>query len=176
MSDGKTRVIQAAIAAAAAGITSALIALVSYYEGERLTAYKDPIGIPTICYGHTGPDVKLGMRVSHDQCIVWLRQDLARARVQVDRCYNTTALSQGQIDALTSAMFNIGPGRADVKDGLCELKNGNQPRLRQYSNAGRCRDAADQFTNWANAGGHPLPGLVKRRRAERDMYIRDCKP
>lgn len=174
MSDVKLKVVATATGVIATSITAALLALTKPAEGERRTAYQDPVGIPTICYGHTGPDVKLGMRATAAQCEAWLIQDLKEAQTLVDRCYDRSKLTQPQHDALTDAMFNIGPGKAGVKDGLCELKRGGWPRIRKFANSGACRAAADEFLSWSNAGGKRLPGLVKRNEARRAMYLGGC--
>jgi len=180
MSDVKTTLIATTTAIIAAGITSALLNLTRSAEGKVLPVYKDPVGIPTVCYGHTGLDVKPGMRATDVQCEAWLRQDLMHAQALVDRCFDKTRLSQAQHDALTDAMFNIGPGRAGVKDGLCELKRGGPSTLRRLVNSGQCRAAADQFLYWSNAVDQHgvkkrLPGLVARNEKRRAMFLQDCQ-
>ena len=62
----------------AAGAISIATAVVSYYEGYKPSAYRDPVGIPTICYGHTAT-ARLGQTLSQTECTALLQQDLGEA-------------------------------------------------------------------------------------------------
>lgn len=136
-------------------------ALVCASEGRYLTAYADAAGVPTIGYGHTR-GVKLGDTCSVQQADMWLTQDLEDAAAAVASLV-TVPLSQGQFDALTDFVFNMGAAR---------LKGST---LLQLLNAGRVFAAADQFKLWVHAKVNVqdvvLPGLVKRRAAEAAMFL-----
>lgn len=131
--------------------------LIKRHEGLRLNAYLDAVGVPTIGYGHTGQDVHLGLTITEHQADALLRQDVREAEdcieanVQVD-------LTQGQFDALCSFVFNLGCG-AFIRSTLLRLLNDGD-----YAGAGQ------QFGRWVNAGGQPLPGLVKRRGDELALF------
>lgn len=142
--------------------------LVAYYEGYVPNSYADPIGIPTACYGHTGPEVRLGQRYTRAECEALLAGDLAAANTIVHRCI-TVAMLPHQEAALTSFAYNVGAGRKGVKDGLCELRNGRQPYIRRMANAGQWAQACAGLMDWTSANGIKLRGLVKRRAAERAM-------
>lgn len=131
--------------------------LIKSYESLSLKAYRDSGGVPTIGWGSTR-GVRMGMQISQEQAESRLRDDLHTAESAVNR-YVTVPLSQHQFDALVSLTFNIGTG-AFQKSTLLRLLN-----------AGRYSDAADQFRRWNKANGRVLPGLVKRRAAERALFL-----
>lgn len=128
------------------------------HEGLRLTAYPDPAsgGDPwTIGYGSTS-GVKRGMVITQAQADARLSADVARFETAVNRlCPITT---QGQFDALVSFAFNL--GEQSLKEST----------LRRKHNDGDYAGAADEFARWRFASGKEMPGLVKRRAAEADIY------
>lgn len=132
-------------------------ALIKRFEGLRLEAYLCPAGIPTVGYGHTG-DVKLGMKITEHQADVILDLDLERFEECVERLAPKT--NDNQFSALVSFAFNLGEA-ALTKSTL--LKH---VRARRYA------DAAAQFMQWKYAAGKVLPGLVKRRAAERELFLK----
>jgi Phage-related lysozyme (muraminidase) len=136
--------------------SQACIDLVKASEGCRLTAYRDSVGILTIGYGSTG-GIKPGQTITQEQAEAMLVDDLDAAAEAVGKLV-TVPLTQGQFDALTDFAFNLGAGR--LRDST----------LLRLLNQGRYGEAAVQFKFWVMAGGHPLPGLVKRRAAERAMF------
>lgn len=127
-------------------------------EGLLLVAYKCPAGIWTIGYGHT-KGVRPGMRINTRMAERFLREDVTEAEGYVKRLA-TVPLTQGQFDALVSFVFNLGP------DGL-----GGSTLLKKL-NAGDYAGAAGEFGKWVNGGKplRPLPGLVRRRAKERDLF------
>lgn len=136
-------------------------ALVVQSEGRRLTAYADSVGVPTIGYGHTR-GVKLGDTCSVQQADIWLTQDLEDAAAVVATLVKVP-LTQGQFDALTDFVFNLGGKRLGESTLLILL------------NTGRKDAAADQLDRWVHGkvDGKDvvLPGLVKRRAAEKAMFL-----
>lgn len=138
-----------------AGVVLALAATVAvYFEGYIPTTYADPVGIPTICYGHTGPDVTPGRTATAEECSALLEQDLAVAYASVKRCITSPMLPH-QAAALTSAAYNAGP----------KIVCGST--LQKLANAGDWNGACAQLDRWVWASGRKLPGLIKRRAAER---------
>lgn len=130
------------------------------FEGDVLTAYPDPAtkGDPwTIGVGHTGPDVKKGMVINAAQSDALLTEDLAKFEAGVRKL--APICTQGQFDALVSFSFNVGLGSL-----------ASSTLLRMH-NEGKHAGAADQFLRWDKAAGKQMPGLTKRRRAEREMYL-----
>lgn len=133
------------------------INLVKRFEGLELKAYRDSVGILTIGYGHTHA-VKAGDIITGEQADAFLREDLQVAELTINTNVKVK-LTQGQFDALVSFVFNLGSGNF-VKSTLIRKLN-----------AGDYAGAADEFGKWVNAGGKKLPGLVKRRAAEREVFL-----
>lgn len=133
------------------------INLVKRFEGLQLKAYKDSVGVLTIGYGHTHA-VKAGDMITGVQADAFLREDLQVAELTVNTNVKVK-LTQGQFDALVSFVFNLGSGNF-VKSTLIKKLN-----------AGDYAGAADEFGKWVNAGGKKLSGLVKRRAAEREVFL-----
>ena len=132
--------------------------LIMHYEGVKLTAYQDSVGIWTIGIGHTGPDVKQGQIITEAQALELLQDDVQTAEDCIDALVNVD-LSQGQFDALVSFVFNLG----------CKAFKGST--LLSMVNAGRFQEAAKQFDRWCHAGGVVLAGLQKRRAAEEALFL-----
>lgn len=130
----------------------------AYWEGYSPTGYSDPVGIPTVCWGHTGPDVRVDMVMSLEQCKETFEKDLLIAAASVQRCI-TRPLSVGQAAAFTSFTFNVG-GRAFCNSTLVRLFN-----------AGREEDACNQMSRWVFAKGVRLRGLERRRVSEVSMCL-----
>lgn len=135
--------------------------LIEDAEGCRLQAYLCPAGVPTIGIGHT-KGVRLGMTCTREQAQQWLVEDLASAESDIARLVKVP-LTQGQFDALASFIFNMGGD-----------KFAHSTLLRML-NDGRVFAAAAQFKLWVNSNGVALPGLVKRRAAETELFLKDVK-
>ncbi len=138
-------------------------------EGLYLTSYKCPAGIWTIGWGHTG-DVQPGMKITKHQAEVILEHDLQRFEEMVDNAV-MVPLNANQFSALVSFAFNVGPGAKDKKDGFVMLKSGKPSSLLRKLNASAYLSAAEEFNKWVHGGGKILPGLVKRRAAERALFL-----
>ncbi|MHB0805997.1 lysozyme [Stutzerimonas nitrititolerans] len=132
------------------------IDLIKSFEGLRLTAYDDGVGVQTIGYGHT-KGVKPGMKITENWAEELLRDDLAEFEAAVNGLVKVR-LCQHQFDALVSLVFNIGPGAF------------SDSTLLRLLNAGLYDDAALQFVRWNKGGGKVLSGLTRRRMAERKLF------
>lgn len=164
----KTKLLVGAVAIAMA------LPVVTKWEGTRNTAYLDHIGIPTICTGHTGPEVKLGMKATNAQCEAWLKEDLQEAYDTTQRCV-PGYVPQSVRAAYTSFTFNVGPGKTGVKDGMCVLKSGRVPMHVRQLQEGNWRGACDTLMLWANAGGTASKGVRNRRVDEVKLCYRDIQ-
>ncbi|HTF64490.1 MAG TPA: lysozyme [Edaphobacter sp.] len=132
--------------------------LIKQFEGLRLTAYQDSVKTWTVGYGHTGSDVH-SLTITRDEAEDLLLQDVKEAEHAVNSLVTHVVLKQGQFDALVDFVFNL--GAAALHDStLLRLVN-----AREFDNA------ADQFLRWDHAGGKVLPGLTKRREAERELFL-----
>lgn len=141
----------------AAGAVSIAAAVVSFYEGYEPTAYMDPVGIPTICYGHTAT-VRMGQTLSRSECAELLERDLGSAFATVDRRVRVD-LPPPTRAALASFVYNVGPG------------NFSRSTLLRKLNAGDLYGACHELSRWVYAGGRKLNGLVKRRATERELCL-----
>jgi lysozyme len=142
-------------------ISEAGIALIKESEELRLEAYPDPAtgGEPwTIGWGHTGPGIEPGMKISESAAEGYLKADLETVEKCIANCVSVN-LTQGQYDALCSFVFNL---------GCIALRNSTL--LRKF-NAGDDIGAAEEFKKWSHAGGKVLAGLVTRRAKEAEMFL-----
>ena len=134
------------------------IELIKKFEGCVLKAYKCPAGIWTIGYGHTS-NVKKGQTITQEQAENYLKQDLNRFEISVNNLVNVR-LNQNQFDALVSFCYNLGSGN---------LKNST---LLKLLNKKDYTGAAEEFDRWVYASGKKLSGLVKRRAAEKELFLK----
>jgi lysozyme len=140
--------------------------LIKPWEGRSLTSYLDIVGILTVCDGHTGQVEQ--RRYTEAECDRLFDSDLGEAWRTVSRCY-TGPMQPYQAAALMSLAYRTGPGAPGHKDGVCWLKSGRQPTIRQLANAGDWAGACAQFVYWVSAGGKRVKGLENRARAERKL-------
>lgn len=147
-----------------AAAAAAAIAIAVPAEGLRQWAYRDPPGILTVCYGHTGPDVVPQRKYSMDECRAFLTKDMAAAVDTVERC--VPGLPVNVLAAFSDAVFNLGPTIA------CSTANSTAARLLK---AGKIEDACRQLPRWDKARVLgvlvPLPGLTKRRATEMALCL-----
>jgi len=137
-------------------INQAGLDLIKEFEGVRLRAYLDSVGVPTIGYGHTR-GVKMGDTCTPEQADEWLREDIADA----EDCVNfevSVPLTQHEFDALCSFVFNLGCGNFRKSTLLRKLLDGDHD--------GACLE----FRRWDRAGGQVLEGLTRRRYAEARLF------
>lgn len=128
------------------------INLIKKFEGCRLTAYKCPAGVWTIGYGHTA-GVKEGQKITQTQADTYLKEDLKVYEKHVNNLQ--LPLNQNQFDALVSFCYNCGSGNLKTL-----VKNRTLPQI------------ADALLLYNKGGGVILNGLVKRRNAERELFLK----
>ena len=136
--------------------------LICGFEGKRLTAYDDGVGVWTIGFGTTvypnGIKVMKGDTCTEAQAKTYMAHDLKKFEATVNKAV-TVQLNQNQFDALVSLAYNIGTN-AFSKSTLVKKLNAND-----------IRGAADQFDVWVNAGGKRMQGLVIRRAKEKALFL-----
>lgn len=144
------------------------IELIKRWESHRRTWYEDPIGVDTIGYGFTkhtrGIDLEdVPVPLSKDTAETLLIGSIARhyepgVRQALGEWFGS--LHDHQIGALVSFCWNVGVGALDSSDLAEKIRNGEMAA------------AADELMEWVYAGDPPeiLPGLVQRRKAEREMF------
>lgn len=148
------------VAAVALGLSVAGAGAIVAHEGMRKVAYVDPVGVVTVCAGHTAT-AKLGQVKTDAECLALLQQDVKHAEGAVKRLVSVP-LTQEQFDALVSFVFNVG-----------ETSFARSTLLKKV-NAFDCYGAGKEFSRWTHAGGRELPGLVVRRTSERKQWETGC--
>lgn len=139
--------------------------LIKRYEGLRLKAYK-PVSTEkywTIGYGHYGSDVAENMVITEARAEELLRNDLKKFENYVNN-YVKVELTQNMYDSLVSFTYNCGGG---------SLKSST---LLKLLNKGDYNGAAGEFEKWTKGGGKVLPGLVKRRKEEKELFLKGTIP
>lgn len=132
--------------------------LIKDFEEFRSKAYQDQGGVWTCGWGHTGSDVTESTTCTPEQAEEWFRHDTQAAVRGVDASL-TTNVNQNQFDALTSFTFNVGVG-AEAHSTLARLVN-----ARDFTNA------AAEFQRWDHVNGVQNAGLLRRRLAERALFL-----
>ena len=127
------------------------------YEALRLKAYDDSTGVWTIGYGHTA-GVAPGMTITESQAIEYFKADLKSFERSVNK-YVFAPITQNMFDALVSFAFNLGAGTLKRSTLL--------KKLNQNDIAG----AAEEFGRFIFAGGKMMRGLVRRRDAEKEIFL-----
>lgn len=144
-------------------VNQATIDLIKRFEGCKLTAYKDIVGIWTIGYGTTaaaglGITPDKGMTITQDRAEDLLRQGVEKFAATVDALI-TSKVNANEYGACVSLAYNIGPTAFAKSTVLRELNAGNKDR------------AAAAFKMWNKAGGEVVQGLVNRRNAEVTLFL-----
>ena len=145
------------------------IDLIKSFESCRLKAYPDPGtgGEPwTIGWGHTGREVKPGLIWTQQQADKALIEDLMQFEQDVNDLVKVN-INQNQFDALVSFAFNVG---SDIDDDTLAEGLGDSTLLKKL-NAGDYHGAADEFPKWNKSDGKTLTGLIRRRAAERELFL-----
>lgn len=143
------------------------VKLAEEFEGFSATPYRDSAGVWTIGYGSTRD--QLGHPVTaHTPAVTrviaegLMRRDLTTAATVVSNEVRVP-LTEEERAALVSFIYNVGQGNFHASTLLRKL------------NAGDYEGAADQFARWNQAGGHVLAGLIRRRAAEREEFLKEAK-
>ncbi len=147
-------------------INQAGLDLIKTFEGLELEAYVDPVGIWTIGFGHTG-EVREGMVISPAQAEDLLRKDVSRTEKGVSSVINQN-VNENEFSALVSLAYNIGNAALASSTALKRLNIGD-------------RLGAAQAIEWWNKGrvnGRlvELPGLTRRRAAEKNLFLNEPNP
>jgi len=138
--------------------------LIQDFEGFKLSAYRDSIGIPTIGYGNItyadGRRVKMGDKISKDQADGLFKLYADKFAYQVSQLIHSE-INQNQFNALVSFAYNL---------GITNLKNSTL--LKKVNANPNDEEIELEFLKWVNAGGKRSQGLVNRRVAESKLYFK----
>lgn len=135
------------------------------FEGIELNAYRCPAGVWTIGVGHTGnvdgKPIAKGLLITHEKAMELLRGDLENIEKFIDEQPFANKLTQGQFDALVSFVFNVGTAAFQASTMCRKL-------------CSCVASASEEFNRWVygtiNGKKVKLPGLVARRKREREMF------
>jgi lysozyme len=131
--------------------------LIKHFESLALVAYLCPAGVWTIGWGRT-QGVKPGDTCTRAEADAWLLEDVEDFERAVQAMVRVP-LTQNQFDALVCFTYNVGTG------------NLSRSTLLRMLNGGDYAGAAGQFPRWNKGGGKVLPGLVRRRAAEQNLFL-----
>jgi len=142
----------------ASGVSQHCIDIIKYYEQFRAKTYLDPVGIPTIGYGDTGPHVQMGQEITEAEANRRLMDRLNKEFVPGVLGALKVTPSVEHLDAMVSLAYNIGVG-AFRNSTLVKLYNRRD-----------VDGAMEQFARWHFSNKTSLKGLRRRRRTEQERY------
>lgn len=134
-----------------------IINLIKAFEGFKPRVYVCPAGFKTIGYGHLIKEDDLRVSINEQEAEQLLFQDICKAQQSIIRNIKTK-LTQGQFDALTSFVFNLGSAAFQ------------RSTLRQKVNRGDHDEVPKEFMRWVYVNGMSIKGLIRRRSAEASVY------
>jgi len=138
---------------------------IQQFEGLKLKAYKDSVGIWTIGFGNifnldTGNPIKEGDEITQETADRWLKIEVDQLQAKMQKVI-TVPLTDNQLTAITSLVYNIGFG-AFKRSTLLRLLNAGATK----------EEVAKQFLRWNKAGGKEIKGLTNRRQAEFNLFLK----
>ena len=134
------------------------IALIKSFEGCRLDCYRDIRGIPTIGWGQTGPDIRMGLRWTQEQADARFLEHLRKVEDDVERMLKGQRIPDSVFDAVCSWVYNVGSGNAEKSTLMRKLRKGD------------LLGAWGELSRWVFVDSALTPGLIRRRKAEQDHW------
>lgn len=156
MSPALRNSIIAALGTGAVSIATVMVSGKNGLEGREYVAYRDVVGVLTVCDGHTGSDIIPGKRYTDKECDALTRKDLTRISAQVDP-HIKVQTTETQRAAIYSFAYNVG-ATATINSTLLKKLN-----AKDY--AGAC----SELKRWVYAGGKKWKGLMNRRDVEYEV-------
>lgn len=144
--------------AAAGGLIALTMAMVTNFEGYEPKPYRDVVGVLTVCYGHTGPDIIPTKTYTKAECDALLEKDLAIVAKAVNPLIKVNIPDYTRA-ALYSFTYNVGTGAFSRSTMLKKL------------NAGDITGACNELRRWTYAGGVKWKGLMTRREVEKAVCL-----
>lgn len=139
-------------------LNQAGIDIIKKYESCSLDSYLDMVGVCTIGWGTTGPDIHMGLTWTQEDCDRMLMADLDHIQQRL-RKHITLPITDNQFSACCSFTYNLGLGSFITST------------LRNLINQNALLQAANEFPKWDHAGGREVPGLLKRRLEEQTLFL-----
>lgn len=156
MSPALRNKILTALGGGAIAIATVMLSGKDGLEGREYVAYRDVVGVLTVCDGHTGSDIIPGKRYTDKECDTLTRADLTRIARQVDQ-HIRVPLTETQRAAIYSFAYNVGAA-ATINSTMLRKLN-----ARDYG--GACAE----LKRWVYAGGQKWKGLMNRRDVEYEV-------
>lgn len=148
------------LAAAAGGVMALSAAMIAEFEGVKYKPYYDPVGILTVCYGHTGSDIIKNKTYTQKECDCLIERDLAIVANAVNSLIKVNIPDYTKA-ALYSFTYNVGTGAFSRSTLLKKLNAGDQ------------NGACNELLRWVYAGGKQWKGLITRREIEEAVCLGD---
>lgn len=145
--------------------SASLVAAATLWEGTRYYAYKDIVGIPTVCMGYTGSGIVFGRKYTHEECTAFLKKELYIHSTGLLKCVKRP-LKENEYNAYTLFAYNVGVSGACSSRAIRLFNEGR--------NAEACRALAYSPSGspaWSYAGGKFVQGLHNRRIYEMRMCL-----
>lgn len=137
-----------------AGVAAVVIAtatpFIAKWEGLETTAYRDIVGVPTVCYGETR-GVKMGDTYTKAECMDMLKVAVGEYYTKIQPCMTNKEIPVGVQASLLELAYNVGTG------AVCKST------MMRLANQGKYKEACRELDKWIRAGGQPIKGLQNRR-------------
>jgi lysozyme len=137
-------------AGAAAVVIATATPFIAKWEGLETTAYRDIVGVPTVCYGETR-GVKMGDTYTKAECMEMLKVAVGEYYSKIEPCMTNKDIPVGVQASLLELAYNVGTG-ATCKSTMMRL-----------ANQGKYKEACRELDKWVKAGGQTVRGLQNRR-------------
>lgn len=137
-------------AATTAAVLAAATPFIAKWEGLSLVAYKDIVGVPTVCYGETR-GVQMGDRYTKAECQQMLKDSVAEYYDNLRPYMTNPDIPIGVQASLLELAYNVGVYSAGTST------------MMRLANQGKYKEACQQLDRWVKAGGGRVQGLVNRR-------------
>ena len=137
-------------AGAAAVVIASATPFIAKWEGLETTAYRDIVGVPTVCYGETR-GVKMGDTYTKEQCMDMLKVAVGEYYTKIQPCMTNKDIPVGVQASILELAYNVGTGAA-CKSTMMKL-----------ANQGKYKEACRELDKWVKAGGQTVRGLQNRR-------------
>lgn len=146
--------------------SASMLGMINHWEGRKYEVYLDIGGVPTVCEGHTGPEVVLGHKWTKEQCDTILRGNATKYGKGVLKCV-TVPMNQNQFDALTLFAINVG-----IK-GMCDSRAVREINKQRYTiGCGAIANDPNGVPVWSYVDKKFVRGLYNRRQFERDLCLK----
>jgi GH24 family phage-related lysozyme (muramidase) len=166
MSAGVSEPLKPAQGTTEAATLDVAVPLIAKWEGLRTTAYRDIVGVWTVCYGET-KGVRPGDTYTKAECRAMLAREVAAYRTGLHEYFAPKSkqdrLTPERDAAYVSLAYNVG------------IRGAGKSTATRRLNAGNIAGGCDAITWWNKAGQRVVRGLVRRRADEYRLCMAGLK-